>query len=71
MNTAVTPNATLSPRETEVLIYVSKGFTNAEIARLMRISNFTVADYLKSIFKELEVCTRAEAAVWAAKKGLV
>ena len=61
----------LTPRETEVLTYLSKGFTIKEIASLMGIKWFTVNDHIKSIYKKLNVSSRAEAAVLASKRGLV
>ncbi|HZE90146.1 MAG TPA: response regulator transcription factor [Rhizobacter sp.] len=61
----------LTPRESEVLTYLSKGFTIKEIANLMGIKWFTVNDHIKSIYKKLDVSSRAEAAVMASKQGLV
>lgn len=61
----------LTPRETEVLTYLSKGFTIKEIAHLTGIKWFTVNDHIKSIYKKLNVSSRAEAAVFASKQGLV
>jgi len=61
----------LTPRETEVLTYLSKGFTIKEIASLMGIKWFTVNDHIKSIYRKLDVSSRAEAAVLATKHGLV
>lgn len=61
----------LTPRESEVLTYLSKGFTIKEIASLMGIKWFTVNDHIKAIYKKLNVSSRAEAAVLASKHGLV
>jgi two-component system, NarL family, nitrate/nitrite response regulator NarL len=61
----------LTPRESEVLTFLSKGFTIKEIANLMGIKWFTVNDHIKSIYKKLNVSSRAEAAVLASKQGLV
>ncbi|WP_119157003.1 LuxR C-terminal-related transcriptional regulator [Caldimonas tepidiphila] len=61
----------LTPRENEVLTYLSKGFTIKEIASLLNIKWFTVNDHIKSIYKKLNVSSRAEAAVLASKHGLV
>jgi two-component system nitrate/nitrite response regulator NarL len=60
-----------TPRESEVLTFLSKGFTIKEIANLMGIKWFTVNDHIKSIYKKLNVSSRAEAAVLASKRGLV
>ena len=61
----------LTPRESEVLTYLSKGFTIKEIANLMSLKWFTVNDHIKSIYRKLGVSSRAEAAVAASKQGLV
>lgn len=61
----------LTPREIEVLTYLSKGFTIKEIANLMNIKWFTVNDHIKAIYRKLNVSSRAEAAVLASKQGLV
>jgi DNA-binding NarL/FixJ family response regulator len=61
----------LTPREVEVLTFLSKGFTIKEIAALMTIKWFTVNDHIKSIYRKLNVSSRAEAAVLASKQGLV
>ncbi len=61
----------LTPRESEVLTYLSKGFTIKEIASLTGIKWFTVNDHIKSIYRKLNVSSRAEAAVLATKQGLV
>jgi DNA-binding CsgD family transcriptional regulator len=59
----------LTPREREVLILVGKGCTSAEVGKLLGMSTFTVGDHLKAVFAKLDVGTRVEAAVWAAKQG--
>ncbi len=61
----------LTPRESEVLTLLSKGFTIKEIAGLMGIKWFTVNDHIKAIYRKLDVSSRAEAAVYASKQGLV
>jgi two-component system, NarL family, nitrate/nitrite response regulator NarL len=61
----------LSPRESEVLIYLSKGMTIREISTLLGIRWFTVNDHIKSIYRKLDVSSRAEAAVLATRLGLV
>jgi two-component system, NarL family, nitrate/nitrite response regulator NarL len=69
--TAMPDHDKLTPRESEVLTYLSKGFTIKEIASLMGIKWFTVNDHIKSIYKKLNVSSRAEAAVLASRSGLV
>lgn len=61
----------LSILQQQVLIHVAQGYTNKEIAGLMDRSTSTIHDHAKEIFRKLGVGSRAEAAVWACKAGLV
>lgn len=51
-----------SAREIEILRWVSVGRTNAEIARLLSISPFTVKNHMKRILRKLGAANRTEAA---------
>jgi transcriptional regulator EpsA len=51
----------LSPRELEIMEWVSKGKTNPEIGMILNISPFTVKNHLQRIFKKLDVMNRAQA----------
>jgi len=62
---------TLSAREREVLSLIVKGFSYAEIARLMELSSHTVATYVRRIYGKLEVHSRGEAVYEALATGLV
>ncbi len=53
----------LSRRETDVLDYVSRGYTNKEIADALGLSPETVRGYLKTIYSKLHVRSRTEAAM--------
>jgi DNA-binding NarL/FixJ family response regulator len=55
--------ATLTPRENEVLLLLSKGCVDKEIAQAMGISAWTVHGHIKKIFERLHVRTRTEAVV--------
>ncbi len=55
--------ARLTPREQEILEYLSKGYIDKEIAQRLGISAWTVHGHLRSIFGKLQVHTRTEAAV--------
>ena len=61
----------LTERETEVLRFIAKGLTQAECARLLGLSPHTVPGYVKDIYRKLNVCSRAEAALLARDMGLV
>ncbi len=51
----------LSPRETEVLDYLAKGYSYKEVADAMRISYGTVHTHIERIYKKLHVQSRAQA----------
>lgn len=60
----------LSDRENEVLLRVAKGFTLPEIGVQLNLSRHTIADYVKQIYRKLNVNSRAEAALEAQRLGL-
>ena len=66
-----TDDAGLSARESEVLSLIAKGFSFAEIARLLTISTHTVTTHVKKIYQKLAVHSRGEAVYEASKLGLV
>jgi DNA-binding NarL/FixJ family response regulator len=68
--TVSTPNGTLSDREQEVLILVTSGFANKQIASRLGISEKTVKGHLTRIFQSPGVADRTQAALWAQRKGL-
>jgi DNA-binding NarL/FixJ family response regulator len=65
------PEMALSAREREVLGLMGRGMTNAEIARQLFLSPYTVKIHVSNILRKLEVPNRTEAAMLAVKRGLV
>jgi DNA-binding NarL/FixJ family response regulator len=55
------PTVQLSAREEEVLIWLSKGYANKEIADQLSLSVETVGSHLKHIYEKLHVRSRTEA----------
>jgi DNA-binding NarL/FixJ family response regulator len=55
------PAVHLSVREEEVLILLSKGYSNKEIADRLSLSVDTVGSHLKHIYEKMHVRSRAEA----------
>lgn len=59
----------LSPREMEILEYVTRGMSNKEIAFKLGISHQTVKNHMTSILRKLRVDDRTQAAVYALSRG--
>jgi RNA polymerase sigma factor (sigma-70 family) len=59
----VSEMAHLSPRENEILNFLTKGFRYKEIADELGISVLTVRSHLRRIYEKLQVRSRTEAAV--------
>lgn len=60
----------LSVREREVLLLVAEGLPNKLIARQLEISEKTVKAHLTSVFAQLGVTDRTQAALWAQRHNL-
>jgi len=61
----------LTERETEVLRLLAQGKSNKEIAHILTISEPTVKTHVSSILGKLHVSSRTQAALHAARIGLV
>ena len=61
----------LSKREIQVLREVIIGFTNAEIAERLNLSQHTVRDYIQVIMEKTGYRTRTELAVKARETGII
>jgi len=61
----------LTPRETELLRMVAKGFTFETIGHLLDISPHTVVAHVKKIYRKLAVHSRSEAVYEANQLGLL
>ncbi|MCP5282273.1 MAG: response regulator transcription factor [Rhodoferax sp.] len=65
------PQRQLTEREVDVLRLIGKGYKVPEAATLLGISAHTVTSYVRDIYRKLDISSRAEAAVEAARRGLV
>jgi DNA-binding CsgD family transcriptional regulator len=63
--------APLSPREMEILQFVTRGLSNKEIAAKLGISHQTVKNHMTAILHKLDVEDRTQAAVYALRHGWV
>ncbi len=60
----------LTVREIEVLRLIAHGFSNADIAERMNLSEGTVRNHVSAIFSKLDVSDRTQAAIIAIRHGL-
>jgi DNA-binding NarL/FixJ family response regulator len=65
------PEARLSNRERETLILIAKGFRLPEVATQLGVSRNTAAGFIKAIYRKLNISSRAEATLEAARMGLI
>jgi DNA-binding NarL/FixJ family response regulator len=63
--------ARLSPRERQVLDYITKGFSYEEIGVLMGVSRNTVLSFVRRIYAKLKVRSQLEAIYEARVQGLL
>jgi DNA-binding NarL/FixJ family response regulator len=67
---AASPADGLSGREREVLAMVAEGLPNKLIAHRLGISEKTVKTHLTSVFRQIGVTDRTQAALWAQRHGV-
>lgn len=68
---SVAANDSLTEREREVLLLVSKGYSVPQAAKAMAISPHTAHTHIKGVYRKLAVASRAEAVLAANRLGLV
>ena len=56
------PQENLTTREIEILAHLAEGLQNKELAHILNITEGTVEQHLKRIYKKLDVTNRTEAA---------
>jgi DNA-binding NarL/FixJ family response regulator len=61
----------LSSREREALVLIAKGYKLPEVAEQLGVTRNTAAGFIKSIYRKLNISSRAEATLEAARMGLV
>ncbi|MGH8493881.1 MAG: response regulator [Moraxellaceae bacterium] len=60
----------LTPRENDVLAGIGRGLRVSEVAKQLGLADSTVSSYIKNIYFKLNISSRAEAALAAARRGL-
>jgi len=63
-------DAPLTQRESEVLVKLTEGLTNKQIATELHISYETVKEHVQHVLRKIGVTDRTQAAVWAVRKAL-
>jgi DNA-binding NarL/FixJ family response regulator len=64
-------SAGLTRRELEILRLVADGHSNAQLARMLWVTEQTVKFHLSNIYRKLDVANRTEASRWAQVHGLL
>ena len=61
----------LTRREHEILQLLAQGHSNAQLAKLLWVTEQTIKFHLSNIYRKLNVSNRTEAAHWAQVRGLL
>lgn len=65
------PKREITRREFQILVSVSRGYTNKEVAGQLNISKYTVARHLQNIYEKTGMANRTELTAYALKHGLI
>lgn len=68
---AAGPGEALTRREVEILTWIARGKSNADIAQIVGISPHTVDTYCRRVMSKLDTSSRTTAAVRASQSGLL
>ena len=68
---AVDDSPGLTRRELEILRLAAEGHSNAQLARMLWVTEQTVKFHLSNIYRKLDVSNRTEASRWAQLNGLL
>jgi len=61
----------LTKREVEILQLVAEGYSNAQLAKMLWVTEQTVKFHLSNVYRKLDVANRTEASRWAQLHGLL
>lgn len=63
--------ASLTPRELDILNAIARGYSYAEVARMLGIGSGTVHTHLKRVYRKLAANSKTEAVFEARRRGLL
>jgi DNA-binding NarL/FixJ family response regulator len=61
----------LTPRQREIMLHITKGYSNKQIAARLKLSERTIKNQLGYIFKKLNVENRTQAVLVSIQKGCI
>ena len=61
----------LTPRELEILTLTSQGLSNAEMGKVLWVTEQTIKFHLSNIYRKIGVANRTGASRWAQQQGLL
>jgi DNA-binding NarL/FixJ family response regulator len=61
----------LSPREREVLLLLTEGHANREIAIRLNVAHKTVKNHVSNILSKLDTTSRTQAVIHAIRSGII
>ena len=61
----------LTPRETQILNYMAKGYLNKQIAGMLDISEQTIKNHVTSMLRKLDANARTQAVITAVRRGII
>ena len=67
---ALPRNVTLTPRETQILTLIARGYSNQEIAEALYLSINSIKTYIRSAYRRIGVERRTQAVLWALNHAL-
>ena len=65
------PVELLTEREIEILHWLAQGLTDNDIAKKAQVTSGTVRSHISNILNKMGLSNRAQAVIYAVKKGLI
>lgn len=62
---------TLSPRQIEIITFISKGYTDLETAEKLNLSKSTIFEGVKLALRNTNTVNRTHLVAWALRNGVI